>query len=130
MADADLRQAWILSSIVVNDHTTAHPRCAACSLFLVTAALFLVTAARTPSSDFVSLTRGCCPLGSKPQQKQEPRPQISQRVWSSQISGANPLAHAPCLNVSYTAVSSTAVSLHWWIAIFALASLLVPAEPR
>lgn len=94
MADADLRPAWILSSIVVNDHTTAHPRCAACSLFLVTAALFLVTAARTPSSHFVSLTRGCWPLGPKPQQKQEPRPQISQRVWSSQISGAHPLAQS------------------------------------
>ena len=65
--------SWNLTSIVVDDHTTTYPRCAACSLFVVTAALFLVTAARTPSSHFVSLTRGCWPLGPKPQQKQEPR---------------------------------------------------------
>jgi hypothetical protein len=110
--------SWNLTSIVVDDHTTTYPRCAACSLFLV-------TAARTPSSHFVSLTRGCWPLGPKPQQKQEPRPQISQRVWSWQISGAHPLAHAPCLSVSSTAVSSTAVSLHWWIAISALRTCLL-----
>ena len=52
-------------------------------------------------------------------------PQISQRVWSWQISGAHPLAHAPCLSVSSTAVSSTAVSLHWWIAISALRTCLL-----
>ena len=102
--------SWNLTSIVVDDHTTTYPSCS----------LFLVTAARTPSSHSVSLTRGCWPLGPKPQQKQEPRPQISQRVWSSQISGAHPLAHAPCLSVS-----STAVSLHWWVAISALRTFLL-----